>query len=85
MSADLHASFIAATQDALHLSQRPDNATLLRLYALYKQASEGDASGSRPGFADLVGRAKWDAWAKLQGTAADAAKQQYIDLVGSLE
>jgi len=82
---DLHTAFIAATQDALNLSQRPDNATLLRMYALYKQASEGDASGSRPGFSDLVGRAKWDAWAKLKGTAEDEAKQQYIDLVGGLE
>ena len=82
---DLHTACIAATQDALTLSQRPDNATLLRMYALYKQASEGDASGSRPGFSDLVGRAKWDAWAKLKGTAEDEAKQQYIDLVGGLE
>ena len=81
---DLQAAFTQAAQDALNLSQRPDNSTLLKLYALYKQASEGDASGSRPGFSDLVGRAKWDAWAKLKGTATDVAQQQYIDLVDSL-
>jgi len=82
---DLNAAFTAAATDALHLSERPNNATLLQLYALYKQATEGDASGSRPGFSDLVARAKWDAWAKLQGTTAETAKQSYIDLVASLD
>jgi diazepam-binding inhibitor (GABA receptor modulating acyl-CoA-binding protein) len=82
---DLQATFEAAVADSKNLSQRPDNATLLKLYALYKQASAGDVTESKPGFGDMVGRAKWDAWNGLKGTPADAAMQQYIDLVGSLE
>ena len=82
---DLQAAFEAAVADSKNLSQRPDNATLLKLYALYKQASAGDITEAKPGFGDMVGRAKWDAWNGLKGTPADAAMQQYIDLVGSLE
>lgn len=73
---------VAATQE---LTQRPDNATLLQLYALYKQATQGDVNSPKPGLSDLVGRAKWDAWNALKGTAADDAMQRYIDLVDSLE
>jgi diazepam-binding inhibitor (GABA receptor modulator, acyl-CoA-binding protein) len=58
------------------------NDTLLELYALYKQATTGDASGSRPGMMDIKGRAKFDAWARRKGMAKDAAMQAYIDLVG---
>ena len=58
---------------------------MLQLYALYKQATEGDVTTEKPGFSDLVGRAKWDAWNGFKGTAKDAAMQQYIDLVGSLD
>jgi acyl-CoA-binding protein len=58
---------------------------LLQLYALYKQGSEGDVEGKRPGFTDMVGRAKYDAWAAVKGTAAEDAMQQYIDLVKSLK
>ena len=82
---DLQAAFDTAVADSKDLSQRPDNATLLKLYALYKQASAGDVIEAKPGFGDMVGRAKWDAWNGLKGTPADAAMQQYIDLVGSLE
>lgn len=82
---DLQAAFDTAVADSKELSQRPDNATLLKLYALYKQASTGDVTEAKPGFGDMVGRAKWDAWNGLKGTPADAAMQQYIDLVGSLE
>ena len=64
---------------------RPDNQTLLKLYSLFKQATEGDVSGRRPGFTDLIGRAKYDAWASLQGTSGDAAKQTYIDLIKELK
>ena len=64
--------------------ERPDNDILLKLYALYKQASIGDVEGKRPGFTDMVGRAKYDAWATLKGTSSDAAMQQYVDLVKSL-
>jgi acyl-CoA-binding protein len=58
---------------------------LLQLYALYKQGSEGDVEGKRPGFTDMVGRAKYDAWAAVKGTASEDAMQQYIDLVKSLK
>lgn len=77
--------FDAAVADSKNLPERPDNMTLLKLYALYKQASSGDADGKRPGFSDMVGRAKWDAWNDLKGTAADAAMQQYVDLIESLK
>lgn len=82
---DLKAGFEAAVAASKTLSERPDNATLLKLYALYKQGSEGDVQGKRPGFTDMVGRAKYDAWAALQGTAGEAAMQQYIDLVTALK
>ena len=81
---DLSAQFEAAVANSKNLPERPDNATLLKLYALYKQASEGDVAGRRPGFTDMVGRAKHDAWAALKGTASDAAMQQYIALVNQL-
>jgi len=79
---DLEAKFARATADAKTLPERPGNLTLLRMYALYKQASSGDADGERP--ADLVGRAKWDAWHALAGMAKDEAMQAYVDLVESL-
>ena len=83
--ADLKKAFEKAVADSKNLAERPDNATLLKIYALYKQASSGDVEGKRPGFTDMVGRAKWDAWNELKGTAADAAMQQYIDLIESLK
>jgi len=82
---DLKASFEAATEDAKRLPRRPDNDTLLKLYAYYKQATAGDVSGSRPGLFDMVGRAKHDAWAKLKGTSREAAMQSYVDLVQGLK
>ncbi len=66
------------------LGQRPDNTTLLKLYGLYKQATEGDVTAPKPGFSDLVGRAKWQAWADLQGTPRDEAERRYIELADSL-
>ena len=83
--ADLVSAFEQAQRDSKTLSERPDNATLLKIYALYKQATEGDASGDRPGMTDFVGRAKWDAWKALAGTAGVQAQQQYIDLIESLK
>ena len=82
--ADLKAKFEAAAAQSKTLSERPDNATLLKLYALYKQGSAGDNSEKKPGFGDMVGRAKWDAWNGLKGTDSKDAMQQYIDLVESL-
>ena len=82
--ADLQAEFDAAVTNSKSLSERPDNATLLKLYGLYKQATAGDNSGQKPGFADMIGRAKWDAWAGFKSTPQDKARQQYIDLIDSL-
>jgi acyl-CoA-binding protein len=82
---DLKSSFEAAVAASKTLPERPDNATLLKLYSLYKQGSEGDVHGKRPGFTDMVGRAKYDAWAELKGVSGDAAMQQYIDLVEALK
>lgn len=81
---ELQSRFEQAKQDVQGLSERPDNDTLLRLYALYKQGSEGDVSGDKPGFFDFVGTAKYEAWAKLKGTSPDDAKQKYVDLVKKL-
>lgn len=82
--ADLKKTFEAAVANSKNLSERPDNSTLLKIYALYKQATVGDNTEKKPGFTDMVGRAKWDAWDKLKGTDVKAAMQQYIDLVESL-
>ena len=77
--------FEAAVASSKDLPERPDNMTLLKLYALYKQGSAGDAEGKRPGFTDMVGRAKWDAWDALKGATHDDAMQQYIDLIAELK
>lgn len=81
---DLNAAFEASVAQSKNLSERPDNPTLLKIYALFKQATVGDNSEKKPSFSDVVGRAKWDAWEKLKGTDSDAARQQYIDLIESL-
>ena len=80
----LQKQFEAAVANSKNLSERPDNMTLLKLYALYKQASVGDNAEKKPGFTDMVGRAKWDAWNQLKGTDSADAMQQYIDLIESL-
>ncbi len=82
--ADLKKKFDAAVADSKNLTERPDNATLLKIYALYKQASVGDNTEKKPGFVDMVGRAKWDAWNNLKGVASNDAMQQYVDLIESL-
>ena len=81
---DLQAAFAHAMADSKELSERPDNTTLLKIYALYKQGSAGDNTEKKPGFSDMVARAKWDAWNKLKGTSQDDAMQQYIDLIAEL-
>jgi len=81
----LQEQFDQALADSKNLPERPDNMTLLKIYALYKQASAGDAEGKRPGFTDMVGRAKFDAWEALKGTAKDDAMQQYVDLIEDLK
>ena len=77
--------FEKAVADSKNLPERPDNATLLKIYALYKQATAGDVEGTRPGFTDFVGRAKFDAWSALEGKSADDAMQEYVDLIESLK
>ena len=82
---DIDARFAQAQEEAKQLPQRPGNLTLLRLYALFKQATEGDARAGRPGATDIVGKYKHDAWAALQGMSRTAARQQYVELVEALK
>ena len=81
---ELNDAFENAQKDVKKLTNRPDDATLLKLYALYKQGTTGDVQGDKPGFFDFVGAAKYEAWEQLKGTAAEDAQQQYIDLVNKL-
>ena len=81
---DLKASFEAAAAAAKKTRKKPDNAALLKLYSYYKQATEGDVTGERPGGFDFVGGAKYDAWAKLKGTSRDDAMTHYIKQVEKL-
>ena len=69
---------------AKSLPERPENSILLKLYALYKQGSEGDANGEKPGFFDFVGVAKFESWEKLQGVSQEDARTQYVELVREL-
>jgi len=82
--ADLNADFEAAVANSKKLSERPDNATLLKIYGLYKQATVGDNGEKKPGFGDMIGRAKWEAWNGFKGTSGDDAKRQYVELIQSL-
>ena len=77
-------AFEQAQQDVKTLTKRPGNDDLLFLYAHFKQGSEGDVSGKRPGMLDMVGRAKYDGWAKLKGMSKEQAQQKYIDKVQSM-
>ena len=76
--------FKSAVDRVQGLPKKPDNNTLLELYALFKQASVGDASGKRPGMLDVRGRAKFDAWAKQKGKSAPDARAAYVALVDRL-
>jgi len=78
-------TFETAVAQSKQLISRPDNETLLRLYSLFKQATEGDINTENPpGMFDFVAKAKYDAWLKLKGMQPNNARQQYIDLVKSL-
>jgi acyl-CoA-binding protein len=81
---DLKEEFNDAAERAQNLDERPSNDDLLELYALYKQATEGDVSGKRPGMTKFKARAKYDAWKKKKGTDSDEAMQKYISLVERL-
>ena len=81
---DLNPEFERAVAQSKRLSNRPDNPTLLKIYALYKQATQGDVTGDPPGFADIVGRAKYQAWQNLQGLPMEQAKRDYIAMIDRL-
>jgi diazepam-binding inhibitor (GABA receptor modulating acyl-CoA-binding protein) len=81
---ELEIRFQMAAEQVQKLPQRPDNDTLLNLYALYKQATSGDVSGKRPGFTNPAGRLKYDSWARRKGLSKDIAMQEYVDLVDKL-
>ena len=81
----LQEQFNQAQIDSKNLSERPDNMTLLKIYALFKQGSSGDVTGERPGMTDFVARAKYDAWANLKGTSQEEAQQQYVELIEELK
>jgi diazepam-binding inhibitor (GABA receptor modulator, acyl-CoA-binding protein) len=81
----LQEQFEQTVAESKNLAERPDNMTLLKMYSLYKQGSNGDVQGDRPGMTDFVGRAKWDAWESLKGLPQEQAQQQFIDLVAELK
>ena len=81
MAADLNKQFETASQEVTKAKKDPGNDLKLKLYAHFKQATEGDVKGDRPGFMDFVGGAKYDAWAKLKGMSEDDAKKAYVKLV----
>jgi len=85
MSEELREQFEEAAQGVLELSKPPDDLVKLQLYALYKQAQEGDCKGKRPSAFNVVARAKHDSWKTLVGTSQEAAMRQYIDLVNALK
>ena len=76
--AKLKTAFDKAVAESKQLPEKPDNMTLLKIYALYKQATEGDCEGKRPGFTDMVGRAKYDAWAAIKGKSSEALAIQSL-------
>ncbi len=82
---EIRARFERAIAVVQELPHRPDPATLLRLYALYKQAVAGDVAGDRPGAFDLKARAKYDAWAAIRGTSPEDAMEAYSGLVDELK
>lgn len=82
---ELQKQFEAATAASKNLKDRPDNDTMLKLYALFKQATTGDVEGKRPGFTDMIGRAKYDAWAAAKGKSTDDAMREYTALIASLK
>jgi diazepam-binding inhibitor (GABA receptor modulating acyl-CoA-binding protein) len=82
---DLKPLFDQAIADSKSLPDRPSNETLLQLYSLYKQATEGDANGEAPNMFDFVAKAKYEAWSSLKGKSTDAAMQEYVNLVNKLK
>jgi len=85
MSDDLKTRFETAVKESTQLPERPNNDTLLQIYSLYKQATEGDVKGEKPGFFDFKGMAKYEAWEKLKGMSSEKATQDYVDLIERLK
>ena len=81
---DIKSTFQKAVVASKSIPTRPDNDTMLKLYALFKQASDGDVSGDKPGFFDFVATAKYEAWEQIKGLSSDDAMKQYTDLVTKL-
>ena len=83
---DLQQQFENAVNESKHLSERPSNDVLLQIYALYKQATEGDIHIDTPANTfDFVGKAKYEAWEGLKGKSKEDAMQEYIDLIAELK
>ena len=82
---NLKQAFHKAAEESKKLTKKPSNEVLLQLYSLFKQAESGDVRGSRPGFTDPVGRAKFDAWTSIKGMSQETAMQKYVDLVQHLQ
>lgn len=82
---DLKERFEKAAADSKNLASRPDNSTLLKLYSLYKQSTEGDVNTEPPNAFDFVNKAKYNAWEELKGKSKETAMQEYVDLVESLK
>lgn len=83
---ELQQQFENAIAESKTLPERPSNETLLQLYSLYKQASEGDVNGEAPSNPfDFVAKAKYEAWEALKGTSKEKAMQEYIELVKKLQ
>lgn len=76
--------FERAAARTKEFTKRPSNEELLQLYALYKQATEGDVAGDRPGGFDFKGIAKYDAWEELKGKSKEDARAEYVALVDKL-
>jgi acyl-CoA-binding protein len=83
--AETDKKFAAAAKDLQGFTRRPDDEDMLRLYGLYKQGTEGDVTGDRPGAFSVKDRAKYDAWARLKGTDGAKAREQYVKLVERLK
>ena len=81
---ELQEQFEKAVQQSKTFTKKPSNDILLKLYALYKQASQGDVSGKKPGMFDMVGKYKYEAWEKLKGMDQENAQKEYIEIINSL-
>ena len=77
--------FESAVERSKTLTERPSNDVLLQLYALFKQATEGDVNTERPGGFDFKNIAKWDAWKKQEGKSSEEARSEYVELVNKLK